>query len=138
MKRPEEEAKRWLEHARDEFTDADELRKRDRFYIALFHFQQSAEKALKAYLFLKVASKDIWHTHSLAELLEMAGELDNDFNKVAAARKLDQYYIPTRYPNGLPGGVPSRYYDDPEEAREAMKLSRKVLEVAGDKIESKH
>ncbi|RJS78447.1 HEPN domain-containing protein [Methanophagales archaeon] len=37
-------------HAKDEFQDADELRIRNRFYLALFHFQQSAEKALKAYL----------------------------------------------------------------------------------------
>src|SRR5439155_18855971 len=24
-----------------------------------------------------------------------------------AARRLDQYYVPTRYPNGLPGGTPA-------------------------------
>ena len=54
MKKPkEEEALRWFTHAKDEFTDADELRKRKRFYLALFHFQQSTEKALKAYLFLR-------------------------------------------------------------------------------------
>jgi HEPN domain-containing protein len=49
MKRnPSEEARRWLTQAKDELMDADELRKRGRFYLALFHFQQSAEKALKA------------------------------------------------------------------------------------------
>ena len=41
MKKPEkEEALRWLIHAQDEFKDTDELRKRKRFYLALFHFQQ--------------------------------------------------------------------------------------------------
>ena len=51
MKRPEkEEAMRWFTHAKDEFIDADELRKRGRFYLALFHFQQSVEKAIKAFL----------------------------------------------------------------------------------------
>jgi len=45
------------------------------------------------------------------------------------AARLDQYYIPTRYPNGLPGGVPSRFYTDPGEAREAMELARMVLEA---------
>jgi len=46
----------------------------------------------------------------------MAVNIDADFKRVASAKKLDRYYIPTRYPNGLPGGVPSRYFDDPEEA----------------------
>ncbi|WP_158308494.1 hypothetical protein [Methanocella conradii] len=37
MKRQaKEEALRWLIQAKDEFEDADELRKRGRFYLALF------------------------------------------------------------------------------------------------------
>lgn len=36
----------------------------------------------------------------------------------------DEYYIPTRYPNSLPGGVPSRFFDDPKESEEAMLLAR--------------
>nr|MDO8077663.1 HEPN domain-containing protein [Candidatus Freyarchaeota archaeon] len=62
MKKPaREESLRWFTHARDEFEDADELRKRGRFYLALFHFQQAAEKALKAFLYLKVKSVDVHH-----------------------------------------------------------------------------
>ena len=57
MKRPhKEESSRWFTQAKDEFQDADELRKRGRFYLALFHFQQATEKALKAYLYLKTKS----------------------------------------------------------------------------------
>ncbi|MEN3187137.1 MAG: HEPN domain-containing protein [Atribacterota bacterium] len=41
---------RWLTQAQDEFDDAEFLRQRGRFYLALFHFQQAAEKARKAYL----------------------------------------------------------------------------------------
>ncbi len=42
MKKPyEEEYVRWFTQATDEFEDADELRKRGRFYLALFHFQQA-------------------------------------------------------------------------------------------------
>ena len=121
MKRPyKEEAVRWLTQAKDEFQDADDLRKRSRFYLALFHFQQAAEKALKAYLYLRLRSVEILYTHSIDELLGIAMETAPDFKAVASAKKLDRYYIPTRYPNGLPGGVPSRYFDDPKEAEEAM------------------
>lgn len=135
MKKPrQEESERWLTQAKDEFEDADDLRKRKRFYLALFHFQQAAEKALKAYLYIKVVSSEVFYTHSIEDLLEMALELDVEFNEIKQAKKLDQYYIPTRYPNGLPGGVPSRFYDDPKEAEEAMVLARDVINFAERKI----
>jgi len=47
MRSPIDEALRWLTHAQDEYQDAEDLRERGRFYLALFHFQQVAEKALK-------------------------------------------------------------------------------------------
>ncbi|MHA1210222.1 MAG: HEPN domain-containing protein [Candidatus Freyarchaeota archaeon] len=135
MKKPaREESLRWFTHARDEFEDADELRKRGRFYLALFHFQQAAEKALKAFLYLKVKSVDVLHTHSIDELSQLALQIDKDFKQITPAKKLDIYYIPTRYPNGLPGGIPSRYFDDPEEAEEAMKLAKSVIDLVEKKI----
>jgi HEPN domain-containing protein len=73
-------------------------------------------------------------THSLDELIRLAIESDEEFGNIAAAKKLDQYYIPTRYPNGLPGGVPSRYYDDPAEAEQAMRLARGLIELVREKV----
>ena len=135
MKRPhKEESLRWLTQAKDEFQDADDLRKRNRFYLALFHFQQAAEKALKAYLYLKVKSIEVFYTHSINDLLEMTMDIDPDFKEVAQAKKLDKYYVPTRYPNGLPGGVPSRYFDDPKEAEEAMELAKRMIELVEKKV----
>lgn len=135
MKRPHrEESLRWLTQAQDEFQDADDLRKRGRFYLALFHFQQAAEKALKAYLYLKVKSIEVFYTHSIDDLLEMALEITPDFKEVNRVKKLDRYYIPTRYPNGLPGGVPSRYFDDPKEAEEAMELAKSLIGLVDKKI----
>ncbi len=135
MKRAaKEEAQRWLIQARDEFEDADELRRRGRFYLALFHFQQAAEKALKAFLYHVSASEEVFFTHSIYELIRLAAEADPELHVLARAARLDQYYIPTRYPNGLPGGVPSRFYNDPEEAQEAMELARAVLEMVERKV----
>ena len=48
---------------------------------------------------------------SIDELAIMCSDIDEEFIQIRASKKLDQYYIPTRYPNGLPGGVPSRYYE---------------------------
>jgi HEPN domain-containing protein len=64
----------------------------------------------------------------------MAVEVDPEFEKIASAKKLDQYYIPTRYPNGLPGGVPPRYYDDPEEAMQAKDLAEGVIKLVTMKM----
>lgn len=135
MRRPHrEESLRWFAQSKDEFLDADDLRKRGRYYLALFHFQQSVAKALKAFLYLRVESFEVFYTHSIDDLLEMTLEIDTDFRQVAQAKKLDKYYILTRYPNGLPGGVPSRYFDDPEEAREAMESAKGVIELVERKI----
>jgi len=135
MKRPfKEEASRWLQQARIEFDDADELRKRGRFYLALFHFQQATEKALKAYLYYKTQTIEVFYTHSIDELLQTAKEIDAEFKGVASSKKLDEYYIPTRYPNGLPGGIPAKFYDDPEEARRAMQSASDLICLVEKKI----
>ncbi|MGE5632875.1 MAG: HEPN domain-containing protein, partial [Caulobacteraceae bacterium] len=61
-------------------------------------------------------------------------EIDPDFKAIAPAKKLDRYYILTRYPNGLPGEVPSRYFDDPDEAEDAMRLARSAVELVERKM----
>ena len=130
-----EESLRWLVQAQDEFADADELRRRNRFYLALFHFQQAAEKALKAYLYLTVRSKEeVFTTHSLDDLLQKVRAIDRDFRGLKGARKLDEYAIRSRYPDSLPGRIPSRYFDDPQEAEAAMQLARGGVLMGGRKI----
>jgi HEPN domain-containing protein len=120
--------------AKDEFTDAEDLRIRKRFYLALFHFQQAAEKALKAYLYACVPSEEVFFTHSIYELIQLAIQNDDDFENIINSAKLDEYYIPTRYPNGLPGGIPSKFYNDPKEAKEAMNLCKRVIEMVEEKL----
>lgn len=135
MKRPyKAEALRWLTQAKDESADADELRQWGRFCLALFHFQQAAEEAMKAYPYLKVKSVEIFYTHSLDEFLKMAVEADKAFRTVSAAKKLDRYYLLTRYPNSLPGGVLSRAFDDPLEAEQASQMAKGVIELVDAKV----
>lgn len=73
-------------------------------------------------------------THSIGDLVEMIVETDPDFKAIAPAKKLDRYNILTRYSNGLPGQVPSRHFDDPEEAEDAMRLAKSVVELVERKI----
>jgi len=130
-----DEAHRWLTHAQDEYQDAEDLRERGRFYLALFHFQQAAEKALKAFLYAHTDDRQVFFTHSVLELIQAAVTLDSTLADLEKASRLDQYYIPTRYPNGLPGGVPSRFYTDPDEAAEASALAGQVIEAVARRLE---
>lgn len=103
-----------------------------RFYLALFLCQQSAEKALKAFIYSR--EDEPVFSHSVAFLLRLATTLDQEFKPLKAAKRLDDYYIPTRYPNGLPGETPSDYYDDADEVSRALELSRKIVELSEKKI----
>ena len=88
------------------------LRSGGRWAHACFHAQQAAEKALKA-LWYRL-DRDPWG-HSVRRLLdELAAESPETHHALRdlsdAASELDQYYIPTRYPNGLPDLTPDQVF----------------------------
>lgn len=61
--------------------------------------------------------------HSVLALLS-AGAAPEEL--LEAARILDQYYIPTRYPNGFDTGAPMDYYTG-KQAEEAIAYAEKIL-----------
>lgn len=126
------EAKSWFTQAYAEFSDALDLEKRCRFYLSLFLYQQAAEKALKAFLFSQ--GEEELFTHSVKELIDIAISYDKAFEGIKLAKDLDRYYIPTRYPNGLAGNVPSEFFDNPEECEAAQVLAKSVIELVERKI----
>ena len=127
MKDPVTEAARWLKQAQYDL-EAAKYNAEGRFYAtACFSAQQSAEKALKAFLFRQ--GERFVTGHSVAELCERCGEHQKAFASMTLqVGKLDRFYIPTRYPNGLPGGVPAEVYDE-QDAKGAIALATEVLEL---------
>ena len=126
------EAARWLEQARRDLDDARYAAAGARWNLACFLSQQAAEKALNAYLFAQGA-KSVWG-HSVAELCHDAGAHDTHFAELGReAAALDQYYIPTRYPNGLPGGISADAYTRTDSDR-ALGLSARVIDQVGTKL----
>jgi HEPN domain-containing protein len=95
---------------------------------ACFSAQQAAELAAKALL---ESQGRIEMGHSVYHLLQAAGGVPSD--ALNAARVLDRYYIPTRYPNGFPAGAPMDYYDQPT-AEEAVRLAGSILEFVGAQL----
>ena len=128
MKRAREEAERWLGQSESDLAFA-ELGAREGFPAqACFTSQQAAEKALKAILYL--AGARFVPGHSLVELLERAaGGTEGLLHLRDSARQLDQYYIPTRYPNGLPGGIPAEVFSGAQ-AEDAVNRARGFIEAA--------
>lgn len=125
MGKNEAEFTRWFEQAKDDLAAARDSNKTGHHEWACFQAQQSAEKALKSYLLLQ--GKRQFVSHSIRDLLREAEQLDSAFATVSKARRLDEYYIPTRYPNGLPGlARPHEFYDE-EEALECLQLAESVL-----------
>lgn len=106
MKEPRSEALRWLLQAENDLAYA-RIGLREGFNAQVcFQCQQICEKALKSIRYGKLGERVVYG-HSLVEL--SAGlELPADLRRELAV--LDQYYIPTRYPNGLPGGTPYEVY----------------------------
>ena len=52
--------------------------------------------------------------HSTTTLATECAAFEHQFTALGAAcRRLDQLYIPTRYPNGLPDNIPHDFYDRP-------------------------
>ena len=128
MKKARDEASRWLRQAESDLAFA-ELGAREGFPAqACFTSQQAAEKALKAVLYLSGAR--FVPGHSLVELLDRAAADTASLRRLQdSARQLDQYYIPTRYPNGLPGGIPAEVFADAQ-AEDAVGRAREFIESA--------
>ncbi|MDP9022908.1 MAG: HEPN domain-containing protein [Actinomycetota bacterium] len=128
------EARRWLAQASEDLDVADLLVDHGRYAHACFLAQQSAEKTLKAFLYARGAELVIGH--SVADLCaEVARQAPDLAGRCADWATLDQFYIPTRYPDALPGDIPSRVYG-PEQASAALSRTRDVLEEVSVRIDS--
>jgi len=130
---PAREYRRWLRQAESDLDDARYNMAGDRHSLACFLSQQAAEKAVKAFLYLQ-GSELVWG-HSVAELLEDAVALDPAFEEIRRMGGfLDRFYITTRYPNGLPGGIPSESFSR-KDAEEAIGAAAEIIAAVSAKCE---
>lgn len=125
-RKPLEEGLRWLRQASEDLHWAHHLAKQGAYHLACFLAQQVAEKALKAFLYAQ--GEEIVVGHSVERLCAAAASLEPEFQAHARSWSLlDGYYIPTRYPNGLPDGIPADVYTQ-QAAMQAVDLAREAVE----------
>lgn len=105
-KQQHHEALRWLTTAQEDLSAAILLKEQGVYSHSCFIAQQAAEKSLKS-VWLEL-DEDPWG-HSIQKLIrdipfkDVKDKFEILIDKAAA---LDRYYIPARYPNGLPDLTP--------------------------------
>ncbi|MGA9100053.1 MAG: HEPN domain-containing protein [Methanotrichaceae archaeon] len=113
----------WLAQASQDLEQADDSRRAGRHEWACFAAHQSAEKAVKA-LHLHLG-QEAWG-HVVARLLEeLPMSVPDDL--IEKAKVLDNFYIPTRYPNGHPQGAPFEHYGRLQ-SEEAINYAGSIVE----------
>jgi len=120
-----ERSKDWIRQAERDLESAKTQLEHNFLEWACFLSQQAAEKAIKA-VYQKIGG-EAWG-HSIKELLEGIEEkIDIPQDLIEKAKYLDRFYIPTRYPNGWPSGIPADYITK-EETVNAISYSEKIVQ----------
>jgi HEPN domain-containing protein len=124
-----QEARRWFQQA---FYDLEAARwnlKGGFNNTVCFLAQQSGEKALKSLLYYIGSRRHALLTHSLVDMIQEAERKAPGFKDLMdKGRELDLHYIPSRYPNGLPGGYPHQFYGK-RVAEQALKAAEKIFDM---------
>lgn len=122
------EGERWINQAREDMRAAECLAEQEIHYAACFFCQQAVEKALKGVLL--VLGNEPGRTHSVAELCQELESTDSKWSELSSEIGfLDQYYLPSRYPDALPGGIPAEAFTIADSER-ALKAGRRVMAAA--------
>lgn len=124
---PTAEGRRWFAQAERDLAAAIDLCEHGHYNVACFQCHQAIERALRAFLYYRGAREG--RGHSVAELCQDATSSDPSFAKLRpVVVPADQYYISTRYPNGLAhGSLPYEAYVA-EDAGRAIRMARDALE----------
>lgn len=123
---PLREGQRWLRQAREDLRWARHLAEQGAYYLACFLAQQVTEKALKAFLYAQ--GEEIVLGHSVERLCAAAAAFEPAFRVQGRSWSiLDGYYVPTRYPNGLPDGIPADVYTQ-QAAADAVALAGQAVD----------
>ena len=123
------QALRWIATAEDDPQAARSLERDGMYAHACFLAQQCAEEAVKA-AWVRMG-QDRWG-HSIGALIrsfppEVTPPQCVSWTEQAAA--MDRYYIPRRYPNGLPDLTPGESYFAAD-ARSAIELGERFLDAS--------
>jgi HEPN domain-containing protein len=116
-------ARDWFSQAERDLEHAEESSRSARHEWACFASHQAAEKAVKA-LHLHLG-QEVWG-HVVARLLR-ALPMGVDEGLIEAGQVVDNFYIPSRYPNSHAEGAPFEHYG-PRQSEEAILSARAIVD----------
>jgi HEPN domain-containing protein len=119
----------WLDKAENDFEFAQIVFSEEKEYYdqICFHFQQSAEKFLKAYIIANDLGFE--RTHDLPLLLQRCSQKDPAFLSLRdECAYLTAFYIQTRYPMDWPAPT------NREKARQARSAAARVRDIVRSKL----
>ena len=98
-----------------------------------FMSEQISQKVVKAFL-MRQGERAVLE-HSIRSLVKSASQYDSAFESLLeGAGMLDQYYIPTRYPDALAEpAVPFESYTK-EQATKALAIAQQMLEFVRQRL----
>jgi HEPN domain-containing protein len=124
-------ARDWFNQSLHDLEQADDSRRAGRHEWACFAAQQSAEKAVKA-LHLHLG-QEAWG-HVVAKLLvELPDSTCAPGDLIERGRVLDNFDIPSRYPNSHPEGAPFEHYG-PLQSEEAIRHASAIVEFVRSQV----
>ena len=124
-------SKDWLTQAKRDLAHAENDQKCEFYEWACFSAHQACEKVVKAVFY--TLNADAWG-HSITMLLrELEKHYKMNESLTRAAKNLDKYYIPPRYPNGFDIGTPADYFTK-EDAQGAIEDARRIFAFCESKI----
>ncbi len=127
MKKPLETARRWLAQAEHNLGMARILLQSGYWAGACFQAEQTAQLALKAYLYSR--GRRYVNIHSVRELASQSSTEEAAFSPfVEYGMVLDRYYLATRYPDVLPDpALPFESFTE-QESRQAVGYAMEIVE----------
>ncbi|MEM3506151.1 MAG: HEPN domain-containing protein [Candidatus Bathyarchaeia archaeon] len=126
--------KDWLDQAEGDLKAAKDLHNTGNYAWSCFASQQSAEKSLKA-IAESLATPSIGH-NLIILISTISKKIEIPISIKSACKRLNRFYIPTRYPNAFPSGAPIHMYDDEDsiqaikDAEEVFNFAKKVTKIA--------
>ena len=105
------------------------VKRAKKYDTCCFLAQQTAEKALKAFLYSQ--GEELIFTHSIFKLCEDASRYNQEFSTLRDnVKQLDFYYVEARYPNAIEDVIPFEFYSK-KDATVAIDMTKAVMVMVG-------
>jgi len=135
MKNPQQTARRWLAQAEHSLSSTGVLLDNGLWSDACFYAEQTAELALKAFLY--GLGQRFIDVHSVRQLAQDCSDSDGTFSPlISHGTVLDRYYLATSYPAVFPApAIPFQSFTE-QDGKQALVFATEIVDVVRAKVQA--